>query len=125
MTMAQALARRFTKLSTGVLASAETFHFAVRVSRRAATLRFGTLDVASVVRGAISHAAFDIPILVSRRSAALPGTQHLAVLIRGTLPFSARDISIRIFDAIRRMSRTPADQQDDATDKECSVHEVL
>jgi hypothetical protein len=87
-------------LRLGILAPAETFHFAVRISRGAATGPCGTLHLAHIVGRAIAHAADDFPILIPHRTASLFGTQHLAVLIRCALPFSAHYISILILDAI-------------------------
>ena len=95
-----ALTRHCTTLRRSILAPAETFHFAVQISRGAATRLCGTLQVALLIRRAIPHAALDVPVLIPHRAASRFGTQHLAVLIRYALPFSAHYVSIHVLDAI-------------------------
>jgi len=82
------------------LAPAETFHFAIRISRGSATWRCGTLQLAKVILRAITHAALDVPILIPHRAASLFGTEHLAVLIQRALPLAAHYISMIVLEAI-------------------------
>jgi hypothetical protein len=99
------------------LAPAETFHFAVRISRGAATRLFGTLQLAKIIGRAIPHAALDVPILTSHRAASRFGAKHLAVLIRCALPFSAHYIPLRVLDAIRGIDLGAGGQGYNATNK--------
>jgi hypothetical protein len=117
-----ALASYFAKLLLGILAPAETFHFAVRISRGATTGRFGTLHLAQIVDRAIAHAAHDVPILIPHRTASFFGTQHLAVLIRCALPFPAHYVSILVLDAIPGIGLGGGRQGHEASNEQSMVH---
>src|SRR5690242_14812278 len=57
------------KLRSSILAPAETFHFAVGISRGATTRLCGTLDLAQIIRRAKTHPALDVPISIPHRAA--------------------------------------------------------
>jgi len=88
-------------LLPGILTPAETFHFAVGISRSAAARLCGTLDLAHIIGRAITDAALDVPISIPHRAASRLGTEHLAILVHCALPFATHYISIRVLEAIR------------------------
>jgi hypothetical protein len=83
------------------LATAETFHFTVRIGHGAASRPSGTLQLARIIGRAIPYAALDVSMLIPRCAASRFGTKHRAVLIHCALAFSAYYISVLVLDAIR------------------------
>jgi hypothetical protein len=118
----QTLPRFLTKSLCSILTLAETLHFTGRIGRGAATRPGGTPNLTKIILRAISHATLDIPILIPDRATSFPGTEHLAVLIRLALPFSAYYISILILDAVRGVDLGAGGQGQKAADKEFAFH---
>jgi len=96
-------------------ASAETFHFTVRIDRGAATRPCGTTYLAAIILRAIPHATFDGAKFIPDRAASFLGTEHLPVLIRRALSFPANYISNLILDAIRGIDLTDGSQRQKTT----------
>jgi hypothetical protein len=104
------------------LARNKTFHFAIGINCGAAAGLCRAPHFPPVVRRAKSHAALDVPISISDRAAALFGTEYLAVLIRGALPFAANDVSILILDAIPCINLRGEQQDQVAGNNESVLH---
>src|SRR5262245_56743384 len=94
------LMTHFAKLSSRRLATLETFDLAAGIERGVPARSHGAHDLARIVSFTVTRPTLHRAVAILDGAPSLLRTENPSVLIDHALPFSADDVSVRIFHAV-------------------------